>query len=157
MNFDLTISVELLVRQVKDLSHQVNNLQQNQVNLKRQVNNLQQRSGSDLYFRPFSKIHQEIVFQKNPRGNIHQSYTIKMSDVTTDAKFVLADIFISCSQNDHWTITFSDKNDCSGTLYDSAYSGKPPPNNFDHKSQKAIMMFDASEYGRAYPLWGQWT
>ena len=151
MNFESKFSVETLVRQVKDLSHKVDQLS-HKVDHK-----LQERSGSDLNFRPFSRLHQEIVFQRNPGGNIHESYTIKMSDVTRDAKFVLADIFISCAHNDHWTITFSDKDDCTGTLHDSAYSGKPPPNNFDYKSQKAIMMFDASEYGRAYPLWGQWT
>lgn len=135
--------MELLVRQVKDLSHQ--------------VNDLQQRSGSDLYFRPFSKIHQEIVLQKNPGGNIRQSYTIKMSDVTSEAKFVLADVFISNSKEDHFTLTFSDANDCAGTLYSGESSGKPPPHNFDHKSQKAIMTFDASQSYRAYPRWGQWT
>ena len=72
-------------------------------------------------------------------------------------KFVLADIFISNSRNDHFTITFSDTNDCSGTLWSSKDSGSSPPNNFDYKSQKAIMMFDSSEDGSAFPRWGQWT
>lgn len=73
-------------------------------------------------------------------------------------KFVLADIFISNSINDHFTITFSDKNDCKGTLWSSKDSGSSPPNNFDYKSQKAIMMFDSSENkDAAFPRWGQWT
>ena len=80
-----------------------------------------------------------------------------MSDVTYDAKFVLADIYISNSRNDHWTIAFSAENDCTGQLYSGQDSGKPPPDNFDHKSQKAIMMFGASQYGAAFPRWGQWT
>ena len=59
----------------------------------------------------------ETIFQKNLVGDKMESYTIKMSDVTPDAKFVLADIFISNSQNDHFTVTFSDRKDCLGTLY----------------------------------------
>ena len=87
-----------------------------------------------------------------------ESYTIKMCDVTTSAKFVLADIFVSDSKNDHFTITFSDTSDCKGQLYSSDKSGKSPPNNFDHKSQKAIMMFDADEVNSSgFPRWGQWT
>ena len=80
-----------------------------------------------------------------------------MSDVTSAAEFVLADVYIGNSQNDHFTLTFSDENDCSGTMYSSDSSGRPPPSNYDHKSQKAIMVFDASQYGRAYSRWGQWT
>ena len=57
----------------------------------------------------------------------------------------------------HFTITFSDTNDCRGTLWSGKDSGSSPPNNFDHKSQKAIMMFDSSEDGSAFPRWGQWT
>ena len=109
-----------------------------------------------------------------------ESYTIQMSDVTPGAKFVLADIFISNSQNDHFTVTFSDRKDCLGTLYSQDFhsilyieiinmqtsenpmystydSGMHPPASFDNKSQKAIMVFDASQYGNAYPRWGQWT
>ena len=80
-----------------------------------------------------------------------------MSDVTSAAKFVLADVFISNSENDHFTLTFSDENDCTGTMYSPPDSGGPPPSNYDHKSQKAIMLFDASQYARAYARWGQWT
>ena len=135
--------MNLLAKQVEDLSEQ--------------VNRLQARSDNNLFFRAFSKIHQETIFQKDLGGNIKQSYTIKMSDVTSVAKFVLADVFVSNSKNDHFTFTFSDENDCSGTLFSSPDSGKPPPANFDHKSQKAFMLFDASQYEHAYPRWGQWT
>ena len=89
--------------------------------------------------------------------DIMESYTIKMSDVDSSAKFVLADIFVSDSKNDHYTITFSDKNDCQGRIWSDKDKGTSPPNNFDHKSQKAIMMFDADQGGSSYPRWGQWT
>ena len=145
LNFDPKISVEVLARQVQDLSEQVHQLQ------------VERSGGNYLSFSAFSKIHQETVLQKNPGGNIRQSYTIKMSDVTSAAKFVLADVFISNSENDHFTLTFSDENDCTGTMYSPPDSGGPPPSNYDHKSQKAIMVFDASQYARAYPRWGQWT
>ena len=75
LNFDPTTSVEVLARQVQDLSEQINQLQM-------------ERSGNYLSFSSFSKIHQETILQKNPGGNIRQSYTIKMSDVSSAAKFV---------------------------------------------------------------------
>lgn len=45
----------------------------------------QERSTGNLVFHPFSSLHQEIIFQKK-FGDIMESYTIKMSDVTSNAK-----------------------------------------------------------------------
>ena len=84
------------------------------------------------------------------------SYTIKTCDVDSSAKFVLADIFVSDSKNDHYTITFSDTDDCKGKMWTDKDKGTPPPDDFDQKSQKAIMMFDA-KIGSGFPRWGQWT
>ena len=101
------------------------------------------RSGTNLVFRAFSAIHKETILQKSFGELENQSYTIKMSDVTSDAKFVLADIFINDKKNDHFTITFSDKQDCSAQLWADKSSGKPPPGHYDHKSQKAILNQDS--------------
>ena len=152
-----------LLAQVHDLSEQFQDLSEQMKSTSEELQFLrerqlpQQRSSTNLVFQAFSSLHQEIIFQKNV-GDIMESYKIKMDDVTTSAKFVLADIFVSDSKNDHFTITFSDTSDCKGQLYSSDKSGKSPPNNFDHKSQKAIMMFDADEVNSSgFPRWGQWT
>ena len=86
-----------------------------------------------------------------------EDYTIKNCDVLTSAKFVLADIFVSDTKNDQYTITFSDNEDCQGKVWTDREKGTPPPDDFDQKSQKAIMMFDADEIGSGFPRWGQWT
>ena len=106
-----------LLAQVHDLSEQFQDLSEQMKSTSEELQFLrerqlpQQRSSTNLVFQAFSSLEQETIFQKT-MGDIMESYTIKMCDVTTSAKFVLADIFVSDSKNDHFTITFSDTNDC---------------------------------------------
>lgn len=148
--------MEILAQQVQHLSEKIESSNA-ELQFLRERQLSQDRSGTNLVFRAFSAIHKETILQKSFGELENQSHTIKMSDVTSDAKFVLADIFINDKKNDHFTITFSDKQDCSAQLWADKSSGKPPPDHYDHKSQKAILMFDASQDGKSYPRWGQWT
>ena len=148
--------MEILARQVQYLSEQIKSSNK-ELQFLRERQQSQQRGGNNLVFRAFSSIQKETILQKTIEELDNQPYTIKMADVTSEAKFVLADIFINEKKNDHFTITFSDKADCKARLWPDTGSGQPPPDHYDHKSQKAILMFDASQDGKSYPRWGQWT
>ena len=148
--------MEILAQQVQFLSEQMKSSNE-ELQFLREHQQSQQRGGNNLVFRAFSSIHKETILQKKFGELENESYSINTCDVTSDAKFVLADIFISDKKNDHFTITFSDKADCNARLWSDLGSGLPPPDHYNQKSQKAILMFDASQDGKSYPRWGQWT
>ena len=53
---------------------------------------------------------------------------IDHENVTRLDRFILADVFISNADNDHFTLAFSDDTDCRGGLY--ASNGGLPASDF---------------------------
>ena len=77
--------------------------------------------------------------------------------VTWLDKFILADVFISNSENDHFTVIFSDDIDCRAKASSSG-SGGLPIGDFSGNNQQAFIVFDANSLAtNAFPRWGQWT
>ena len=115
-----------------------------------------ERSNKEVTFHAFELMQHESILQKKLSDGV-ESYSISNELVTSEAKFVLADIFMSDSKNDHFVVVFSGHEDCQGHFWSEKVSGKSPPNNFDRMPQKAIIMMDASQLYYAHPRWGQWT
>ena len=92
------------------LTQQVTSLQRSYEDL---LEDLQQRNEKGLIFLPFEKLHEKILHQ----GKFYDGVFAELIDheqVTALDEFILADVFISDSANDHFTVTFSASNDFSG-------------------------------------------
>ena len=142
------------------LSQQLNSLKQSHESLQRSyedlLQDLQERNEKGLIFLPFEKVHEKILHQ----GKFYDGVFAELIDhdqVTALDEFILADVFISDSANDHFTVTFSASNDCSGRPYCSDSSGALPQKSFHDEKQKAILVFDASHENQSFPRWGQWS
>ena len=117
---------------------------------------LQERNEKGLIFLPFEKLHEKILHQ----GKFYDGVFAELIDheqVTALDEFILADVFISDSANDHFTVTFSASNDCSGCTYCDDSSGALPQKSFHGEKQKASLVFDASHKDQSFPRWGQWS
>ena len=77
--------------------------------------------------------------------------------VTWLDKFILADVFISNSKNDHFSVIFSYDIDCWAKTSSNNSSGSLPIGDFSENHQQAFIVFDASQENNSYPRWGQWT
>ena len=120
------------------------------------LQDLQERNERGLIFLPFEKLHEKILHQ----GKFYDGVFAELIDheqVTALDEFILADVFISDSANDHFTVTFSASNDCSGRTYCDDSSGALPQKSFHDEKQKAILVFDASHENQSFPRWGQWS
>ena len=78
-------------------------------------------------------------------------------NITRLDRFILADVFISNEENDHFTLVFSDDIDCRDVPFSGTSSGGLPSRSYDGKHQKAFVVFDASQEENSFPRWGQWT
>ena len=90
-------------------------------------------------------------------GNGLFAQIIDHPSVTWLDKFILANVFISNSENDHFTVIFSDDIDCRAKTSSSGSSGGLPIGDFSENHQKAFIVFDASQENNSFPRWGQWT
>ena len=152
--------VEHLSRQVELLSQQFTSLKQSHDSLRRSyevlLRDLQERNEKGLIFLPFDKLHEKILHQ----GKFYDGVFAELIDheqVTALDEFILADVFISDSVNDHFTVTFSASNDCSGPTFSGDSTGALPQKNFHGEKQKAFLVFDASHENKSFPRWGQWS
>ena len=121
--------VELLSQQLELLNQQVNLLEQSHDSLQRSyedlLQDLQKRNDKGLIFLPSEKLHEKILHQ----GKFYDGVFAELIDhehVTALDEFILANVFISDSVNDHFTDTFSDRNDCSGRHHTGDSTGLLP-------------------------------
>ena len=77
------------------------------------LQDLQERNEKVLIFLPFEKLHEKILHQEKFYDGVFAEL-IDHEQVTALDEFILADVFISDSANDHFTVTFSASNDFSG-------------------------------------------
>ena len=152
--------VEHLSRQVELLSQQFTSLKQSHDSLRRSyevlLRDLQERNEKGLIFLPFDKLHEKILHQ----GKFYDGVFAELIDyeqVTALDEYILADVFISDSVNDHFSIAFSADNDCPGAPHTSDSSGSRPYTSYHNENQKAFIFFDGSQESKAFPRWGQWT
>ena len=153
-------TVELLSRQVELLTQQMTSLKQSHESLQRSyedlLQELQERNENGLIFLPFEKLHEKILHQ----GRFYDGVFAELIDheqVTILDEFILADVFISDSANDHFTVTFSGSNDCSGIHFAGTSSGSMPQVSFHDQAQKATLVFDGSQENNSFPRWEQWS
>ena len=145
--------MEVLSQQFTSLKQSHDSLQRSYEDL---LQDLQERNEKGLIFLPFEKVHEKILHQ----GKFYDGVFAELIDheqVTALDEFILADVFISDSANDHFTVTFSASNDCSGKHNPNDSTGGLPDVGFHGKSQKAVLVFDASQENKSFPRWGQWS
>ena len=114
------------------------------------------RNEKELIFLPFEKVNEKILQE----GKFYDGVFAELIDheqVTALDEFILADVFISDSVNDHFTVTFSASNDCSGRHHTGDSTGLLPPAGFHGQTQKATLVFDGSQESQSFPRWGQWS
>ena len=142
----------MLQVKVQSLTQQVSTMTQSYEQL---IDELRERNSNGLVFLPFETLHQKILLE-GTFGDGMYAQIIDHPSVTWLDKFILADVFISNSENDHFTVIFSDDIDCRGRAHSS--SGGLPTVDFSGNNQQAFIVFDASDDSTsAFPRWGQWT
>ena len=115
------------------------------------LQDLQERNEKGLIFLPFDKLHEKILHQ----GKFYDGVFAELIDheqVTALDEFILADVFISDSVNDHFSIAFSADNDCPGAPHTSDSSGSRPYTSYHNENQKAFIFFDGSQESNAFPM-----
>ena len=75
------------------------------------LRDLQERNEKGLIFLPYAKLHEKILHQEKFYDGLFAEL-IDHEQVTALDEFILADVFITDSVNDHFTVTFSASNDC---------------------------------------------
>ena len=101
-----------------------------------------------------------IVQQEVVSGSFtNPNFKLDVPSAANDAKFILADVWINDSVNQHWSVTFSkDYNiDCRASSLPS--TGGAPIANFDGRTQTTTVFYDADEVdqSKAFPQFGQWS
>ena len=94
--------MEVLSQQFTSLKQSHDSLQRSYEDL---LQDLQERNEKGLIFLPFEKVHEKILHQ----GKFYDGVFAELIDheqVTALDEFILADVFISDSANDHFTVTF---------------------------------------------------
>ena len=143
----------MLQLQVHSLTQQVSTMTQSYEQL---IEELRERNSNGLVFLPFETLHQKILLE-GTFGDGMYAQIIDHPSVTWLDKFILADVFISNSENDHFTALFSDDIDCRGRAGSIYNSGDLPISDFSENNQQAFIVFDASQENNSFPRWGQWT
>ena len=143
----------MLQLQVQSLTQQVSTMTQSYEQL---IEELRERNSNGLVFLPFETLHQKILLE-GTFGDGMFAQIIDHPSVTRLDKFILADVFISNSENDHFTVIFSDDIDCRAKASSSGSSGGLPIGDFSDNHQQAFIVFDASQENNSFPRWGQWT
>ena len=143
----------MLQLQVQSLTQQVSTMTQSYEQL---IEELRERNSNGLVFLPFETLHQKILLD-GTFGDGMYDQIIDHPSVTWLDKFILADVFISNSENDHFTVLFSDDIDCRARASSSYNSGTLPTGDFSENNQQAFIVFDASQENNSFPRWGQWT
>ena len=104
----------------------------------------------------FDKIVQQDVIKDS---FTNPNFKLDVPSATTDAKFILADVWINDSENQSWSVTFSkDYNiDCRASSLPN--TGTAPDANFDDRTQTTAVFFGADEVDQseAFPRFGQWS
>ena len=145
----------MLQLQVQSLTQQVSTMTQSYEQL---IDELRERNTNGLVFLPFETLHQKILLEGAFGYNGMYAQIIDHPSVTWLDKFILADVFISNSENDHFTVIFSDNIDCRAKASSDGSSGGLPIGDFSGNNQQAFIVFDASDSDdSAFPRWGQWT
>ena len=145
--------MEILQNQVNSLTHQVSVMTQSYEEL---IEELRERNSNGLIFLPFETLHQKILLEGTFGDGLY-AQIIDHPSVTWLDKFILADVFISNSENDHFTVIFSDDIDCRAKASSNNSSGGLPIGDFSQNHQQAFIVFDASQENNSFPRWGQWT
>ena len=144
----------MLQLQVQSLTQQVSTMTQSYEQL---IDELRERNSNGLIFLPFETLHQKIPLEGAFGYNGMYAQIIDHPSVTWLDKFILADVFISNSENDHFTVIFSDDINCRAKANSSGSSGALPIGDFSGNNQQAFIVFDASQENNSFPRWGQWT
>ena len=100
-------------------------------------------------------VQQEVISGQFTNPN----FKLDVLSVTSDAKFILADVWINDSENQNWSVTFSKdyNNDCrAGSL---PATGTAPMANFDGRTQTTSVFYaaDGVDQSEAFPRFGQWS
>ena len=143
----------MLQHQVDTLTQQVATMTESYQEL---IEDLRERNSNGLVFLPFETLHQKILLEGTFADGIY-AQIINHPNITRLDKFILADVFISNADNDHFTLTFSDDVDCRALTGVGSNWGGPVSGDWDGKNQKAFVLFDASQEDNSFPRWGQWT
>ena len=143
----------MLQLKVQSLTQQVSTMTQSYEQL---IEELRERNTNGLVFLPFETLHQKILLEGTFGDGLY-AQIIDHPSVTWLDKFILADVFISNSENDHFTVIFSDDIDCRAKASSSGSSGGLPIGDFSDNHQQAFIVFDASQENNSFPRWGQWT
>ena len=150
------ILVDMLQLQVDSLTQQVATMTESYQEL---IEDLRERNSNGLVFLPFETLHQKILIEGTFADGLF-AQIIDHPNVTRLDKFILADVFISNADNDHFTLAFSNDIDCrtsTGSNFNGTNWGGPVSDVWDGKNQTAFVLFDASQENNSFPRWGQWT
>ena len=145
--------VNMLQHQVDTLTQKVATMTESYQEL---VEDLRERNSNGLIFLPFKSLHQKILVEGTFADGIY-AQIIDHPNITRLDRFILADVFISNEDNDHFTLVFSDDIDCRARTGTGSPGGGPVSGDWDGKNQKAFVDFDASQENNSFPRWGQWT
>ena len=141
---------------MNSLTHQVSVMTQSYEEL---IEELRERNSNGLIFLPFETLHRKILLEGTFGDGLY-AQIIDHPSVSWLDKFILADVFISNSENDHFTLIFSEDINCRARASSSCSGGCTgglPIGDFSENQQQAFIVFDASQENNAYPRWGQWT
>ena len=100
-------------------------------------------------------VQQEVISGQFTNPN----FKLDVLSVTSDAKFILADVWINDSENQNWSVTFSkDYNiDCRGSSLPATGTG--PVTDFNGRTQTTTVFYaaDGVLQSEAFPRFGQWS
>ena len=87
------------------------------------------------------------------------NWKLDVPSATSDAKFILADVWINDSENQSWTVTFSKDYNINCRASSLPNTGTGPIANFDGRTQATTVFYNSDEVdgSQAFPRFGQWS